>query len=435
MQSAPAIINTSFPLQLSHPIDNLATASAENKISAAMPDLKRPLTGYKPKAIIPDCKLFTGYKPCVPHKLCEGCQDRIPLGTRILIINLDALGTVLATTAQLPALKRAYPQSHITWITRKGGLPLFENNNLVDHLVEWNDENRLVLLQQKFELALNADKSCPAAAFMNIVNAEAKRGFALNENGAIVPLNAGAEYSFRLSVDDLYKFRENIRTGNDVLAEAWEIPYQRDAYVLPLSTAEQKECARWKTELGLESAPLVVGFNTGCSENFPLKKLAVETQAAAIRQIAAEMPEIKIILLGGREDTERNQKIAELAPGAAIQTPTTLGLRTGIILENLADVVVSGDSLGMHIAIGLRKYVIAWFGLSCAPEIDLYDHGVKIIRDLPCAPCWKKVCDMPYGPICVTEFQPEWLVALVREYYQSRQTRVLLQASPMAILR
>jgi heptosyltransferase-2 len=379
------------------------------------------MPSYTPKTIVPDCKVFTGYKPCVPHKVCEGCQDRQPMGTRILIINLDALGTVLATTAQLPALKRAYPNSHITWITRKASLPLFENNPFVDHLVEWNDENRMVLLQQKFELALNADKSPPAAAFMNVVNAETKRGFGLNENGAIIPLNAGAEYSYRMGVDDVFKFRENTRTGNDILAEAWEIPYQRDGYVLQLSPDEMKQCARWKVELGLEDAPLIIGFNTGCSENFSLKKLEVETQAAVIRQIAAEMPEVKIILLGGREDTERNQKIAELSEGAAIQTPTTLGLRTGIILENLADVVVSGDSLGMHIAIGLRKYVIAWFGLSCAAEIDLYDRGVKIIRDLDCAPCWKKICDMPYGPICVTEFRPEWLVAPLREHYQSRQ--------------
>jgi heptosyltransferase-2 len=105
--------------------------------------------------------------------------------------------------------------------------------------------------------------------------------------------------------------------------------------------------------------------------------------------------------------------------GVAIPTPTTLGLRAGIILENLADIVVSGDSLGMHIAIALKKHVVAWFGLSCAAEVDLYERGIKIIRDLPCAPCWKKVCDMPHGPICVTEFKPEWIVNAVREVYDA----------------
>jgi heptosyltransferase-2 len=373
---------------------------------------------YQPQTLVPDCRLFTGYKPCVPNKLCEGCQDRIPMGTRVLLVNLDALGTVLATTAQLPAIKRSYPNSHIMWATRKNALPLLANNPFIDHLVEWNDENRMVLLQQKFELALNADKSRPAAAFMNLVNAESKRGFGLNDNGAIVPLNAGAEYGFRLGVDDHFKFHVNKRTGNDILAEAWEIEHRRDEYVLQLAAAELAECERWRKELGLDEAPLVIGINTGCSELFALKKLELETQAEIVRQIAAEMPEVKIILLGGREDTERNQRLVEMTDGVAIPTPTTLGLRAGIILENLADIVVSGDSLGMHIAIALKKHVVAWFGLSCAAEVDLYERGIKIIRDLPCAPCWKKVCDMPHGPICVTEFKPEWIVNAVQEVYE-----------------
>ncbi len=344
------------------------------------------------------------------------------MGTRILLINLDALGTVLATTAQLPAIKRSYPNSHITWVTRKNALPLLANNPFIDHLVEWNDENRMVLLQQKFELALNADKSQPAAAFMNLVNAEIKRGFGLNDNGAIVPLNAGAEYSFRLGIDDYFKFRVNKRSGNDILAEAWEIDYRRDEYVLQLTAAELAECERWRKELGLDEVPLVIGVNTGCSELFALKKLELETQAEVVRQIAAEMPEAKIILLGGREDTERNQLLVEMTNGVAIPTPTTLGLRAGIVLENLANIVVSGDSLGMHLAIALKKHVVAWFGLSCAAEVDLYDRGIKIIRDLPCAPCWKKVCDMPHGPICVTEFKPEWIVGAVREVYNARNS-------------
>lgn len=378
----------------------------------------RPI--YQPKTLVPDCRLFNGYKPCVPFKLCEGCQDRVPMGARILIINLDALGTVLATTAQLPALKRTYPTSHITWITRSNALPLLQHNEFIDHLVEWNDENRMVLQQQHFEIALNADKSRPAAAFINTLAADSARGFGLNENGAIVPLNAGAEYGFRLGVDDHFKFRINQRSGNEILAEAWELDYQRDEYVLSLTEAEHNKCAQWRRALGLETAGCVIGFNTGCSSLFSLKKLEIETQAAAIKQLAHELPEAKFILLGGREDTERNQHIVALTEGLAIPTPTTLGLREGVVLENLADIVVSGDSLGMHIAIGLKKHVVAWFGLSCAAEIDLYERGVKIIRDLPCAPCWKKKCDLPHGPICVTEFKPEWIVEAVRAVYRPR---------------
>ena len=275
-----------------------------------------------------------------------------------------------------------------------------------------------------FEVVLNADKSRGAAAFINVISAKNKYGFGLNDNAAIIPLNKGAEYSCRLGIDDHLKFQINQRTGNDILAEAWELDYQRDEYVLTLSDKELKSCEHWKQELGLEDRELVIGFNTGCSNLFSLKKLEVETQAAAIKRIVMELPHVKIILLGGREDTERNQQIIELVGHHAISTPTTLGLRQGIILENLANVVISGDSLGMHIAIALKKYTIAWFGLSCPSEIDLYNRGVKIVRDIPCAPCWKKQCDMEHGPICVTEFDPESLVEAVLNYAKIQDAKV-----------
>jgi ADP-heptose:LPS heptosyltransferase len=54
--------------------------------------------------------------------------------------------------------------------------------------------------------------------------------------------------------------------------------------------------------------------------------------------------------------------------------------------------VVSGDTLGMHIAIGLAKLVVAWFGLTCEQEIELYGRGVKLVADVPCRPCWQKEC-------------------------------------------
>jgi heptosyltransferase-2 len=53
----------------------------------------------------------------------------------------------------------------------------------------------------------------------------------------------------------------------------------------------------------------------------------------------------------------------------------------------------------MHAAIALKKYVIAWFGLSCWEEIELFGRGIKLIpQGLECAPCWKKAC--PYNIEC-----------------------------------
>jgi heptosyltransferase-2 len=48
----------------------------------------------------------------------------------------------------------------------------------------------------------------------------------------------------------------------------------------------------------------------------------------------------------------------------------------------------------MHMGIGLKKYVVAWFGPTCAHEIDLYGRGEKVLSTLPCSPCWKRGCDV-----------------------------------------
>ena len=104
-----------------------------------------------------------------------------------------------------------------------------------------------------------------------------------------------------------------------------------------------------------------------------------------------------LMLLGGMEDTERNNEIfAKLSPEAksrTINTPSTMGIRRGACFMNIADAVISGDSFGMHLALALKKYVIVWFGLSCHAEIELYGYGQKLIPEgLECSPCWKKAC-------------------------------------------
>ncbi|MCX7934119.1 MAG: hypothetical protein N3A66_02545, partial [Planctomycetota bacterium] len=62
-------------------------------------------------------------------------------------------------------------------------------------------------------------------------------------------------------------------------------------------------------------------------------------------------------------------------------------------------------------AIGLGRYAVAWFGLSCAAEIDLYDWGEKIVSPLPCSPCWKRDCR---DPRCAREMNLDAIAAAVR---------------------
>ncbi len=356
---------------------------------------------------IPDCQRFTGYKPCLPYKTCyEECSrpDR-PFGTKILIINLDAMGDVLMTTAQLAPIKRKFPDSYVAWITLKSAAPLLSENPFIDDVFVWDPESWLILERMKFDLIMNVDKSRRSAALTMKLNAKEKLGFGLNENGQIVPLNKEASYNYLLGIDDYLKFRINQRTGQDILAETFRLPYERDEYILNLTNEELKLTSWYRRSKGISDNDLVIGFNTGCSNLYPNKKLTIEQHLKLI-EMFSEDEKIKMVLLGGREDTKRNEQIysASLERNPDLKTrlfntPSSEGLRKGIIYENAADIVITGDSYGMHLAIALKKYVLVWFGVSCWAEIDLYDRGMKLIPEgLFCSPCWKKVC--PYDLEC-----------------------------------
>ena len=64
------------------------------------------------------------------------------------------------------------------------------------------------------------------------------------------------------------------------------------------------------------------------------------------------------------------------------------------LVEKVA-VLLSADSLAMHVAIALKRPVVAWFGPTCEQEIDLFGRGEKIVTDFACSPCYLKVCPKP----------------------------------------
>ena len=366
---------------------------------------------------IPNCKNFTGYKPCFSDHNCweDGCKDNIPIGTKILIINLDAMGDVLMTTAQLPLLKKRFPESTIYWITLKLASPLLYNNPLIDMVFDYGGEAISVLQNIKFDYVLNVDKSLRSCAILNSVSSKNKMGFGLNDDGKIIPVNEGAYYNYNLGMDDNLKFKINEKTGQEYLAETFELDYEKKDYVFEFTEEEKEFILNYKNDVGISPSDLVVGFNTGCSNLYPNKKMSIEQHQYLIEKLLGEK-KYKIVLLGGPEDTERNEQIYSKFKEQIINTPTNLGVRRGACFEDLADVIITGDSFGMHLGIALKKFIIVWFGVSCHAEIELYGRGVKLYdKNLQCSPCWKKVC--PFNLECIKNIDLNKIVSEVNKYF------------------
>ena len=398
------------------------TPRARGKKKGRSARTKRRAATKKAPFTIPDCKRFTGYKPCVSGTTCyKKCVDPDPIGTRILIVNLDAMGNVLVTTSILASLKRKYPISRVYWITLKNAVHLLDGNPYLDRVFLWEPESWMILQQMEFDLVLNVDKSQRSAAFTNSIPASEKLGYGLDRNGVIVPLNPEAGENYLLGLDDHLKFRVNRKTVGQLLCEQFKLGYRRDEYVVNLSPEELAYCEQYKEESGLPAGgkgtrDLIVGFNTGCSELFPNKKMTVDQHVSLIERLSV-LSGLRLVLVGGPEDMMRNAEIVRRVGAKVVSTPTTEGVRRGLCYVNLCDVVISGDSFGMHAAVALKKHVIVWFGVSSAAEVDLFDRGIKLVpHGLECSPCWKREC--PYALECIQMIN---LDEIVREVEQVRR--------------
>lgn len=342
-----------------------------------------------------NCVYFTGYKPCKFKRPCQGCPTYAPVKVRIAIISLEALGAVLRSTCLLKPIRRQYPDAHITWVTMPNAKSLLQNNSQIDRLLTLEPANLPLLDELQFDLLLSVDKSMQAGGLAQKIHAKKKFGFGIDKNGVIVPLTKHGEYQYLVGLDDKLKFVENEKTETQQITETMGLDWKRDPYVLDLDDQELKIVEHRRRELCSEGVQGVIGYNTGCSNLYSYKKLTIEDSVSLIQKWRQRFPNYAVALLGGREDQARQQqmKAAFAHDPMVVDTPTDQGLRSGILWMAAADVVFSGDSLGMHIAIALQKPVVAWFGVSCIQEIDLYDRGVKIQAGVSCSPCWLRSCD------------------------------------------
>lgn len=338
-----------------------------------------------------DCRFFDGERPCIHKRECEGCTLYSPMGRRVLVLKLGALGDVLRTTPVLEAL-HASPPVHVTWVAGAAAAPLLAGHPRIDRLLTPGYETSERLGAERFDLLLSLDKDPYSTALAMRVDAVERRGFGRDANGSLVPLHPSAAYAYDLGLSDRLKFHENTRTYQDVTFEVCGLTWRRQEYDVP---AVRDRAAAGRDLLRAAGVPErggpLVGLNTGAGGVFANKAWTIEGYAELARALARDGA--RVALLGGPDDAERNRAIGTRAGGAALPTGEhSLADFAGLVA--CCDLVVTGDTLGMHLAIAARVPVIVLFGSTCAVEIELYGRGEKIVTPIECHPCYRRTCDI-----------------------------------------
>jgi heptosyltransferase-2 len=155
---------------------------------------------------------------------------------------------------------------------------------------------------------------------------------------------------------------------------------------LPLSAEAQAFGRDFAQRHALGARGPVVGLNTGAGGRWESKRLPVERVVELVHRVhAARGGRVSFLLLGGPEEGARNASIrAGLAPEVHLaDAGTHHTLPRFASLVDRADVMVTSDSLALHVAIARRVPVVAFFAPTSAAEIELYGRGEKVVSTAP----------------------------------------------------
>lgn len=348
-----------------------------------------------------DCRHFHGDRPCKPHKrhgvVCETCTEHYdPVQTRLLIVKLAAMGDVLRTTSFLPAIHRRWPGAHLTWITEPGSVPLLDGQPGIDRVVAFDGHVPLELAAQRFDVVLAPDAAPDAASLVALARGDAKIGFVADGHGVPVPNTPGAERWLAMGLSDEAK-KANTRTYQALVSEVLELDYQREPPRLELDDADLDHGRRLATLHAPPEGGRIVGLNTGAGGRWTYKRWTEDGFHELITRLGREGH--RVFLLGGPSEAERNARLAAASNGVAVDTGGNHPVKRFAGIVDACDVVVTGDTLAVHIAIARRVPSVVLFGPTSLHEIDVFERGEKLAGEVDCLCCYLPDCDV--RPTCM----------------------------------
>jgi len=317
----------------------------------------------------------------------------------LLVIKTGALGDVLRTTAILPGLARKHADLRVTWLTAHAARDMVRLHPLVARVVcvEPLDPVTIAaagdeLERSSFARVLSLDDEEPLCALASRLGGDGKAGVLTGAHlrdgrrtytsDAAPWFDMGLLSRFGKAEADRLKLR-NRESQPAIYARMLGIePGEPE---LPLPEAALAFAQGFAERTALHAQGPVVGLNTGAGGRWVSKRLPVERVVRLVRELARRLDAPTFLLLGGPEEADRNAAIRDGVGRAARLVDAGLDnpLLDFAALVDRVDVLVTSDSLALHVAVARRRPVVAFFAPTSAAEIELYGRGEKVVSTAP----------------------------------------------------
>lgn len=297
---------------------------------------------------------------------------------KILIIQTAFTGDVVLATPVIEKLHHFFPESEIHFLLRKGNENLLETNPNVQKIICWNKKRNkrrelLAVISEvrkvRYDLLVNLHRYFSSGLVTVLSRAEHKIGFKKN------PLSLFFDERHRHVI---HPGEHEVIRNLSLIAGITDTEFERP--VLYLSDEVEKRVAPYKINPYLTIAPGSVWQ----TKQFPVHKWISFLDRVRFRG--------KVYLIGGVEDRDLGQQIAQLSGHAYIQNLCgDLSLLESAALMKHAVMNYTNDSAPLHLASAVNAPTCAVF-CSTVPAFGfgpLSDSHfiIETGKSLKCRPC------------------------------------------------
>lgn len=266
------------------------------------------------------------------------------------ISNVTSYGDVLRTTVLL----NLYKNDHVTWLVAENAYPILKNNPYIDRVLIYDLTSTLQLQSEHFDTVINLEKVPGLCALADQVTAWRRYGFRFDVKEGQAEAYEGTQNTLNVCHDEERK-KTGKRHWQEHLFEMVGASWQGEGYVLGYRPGGQEKYD--------------IGFNYQVGQKWPSKEWGIDNWKRLEKLLHGEFR------VSWQQGLDSMEEYFEWI--------------------NSCKMIVTNDSFGLHLAVALKKKIVALFGPTNTCETYLYGLGsIVLANDCSCphVPCYMPEC-------------------------------------------